>query len=134
MSGRILAVPAVAAIAVGVAGAVVALHGHGGDELLRLNQARSLNASEPRALSAADVQTFVARAPEPVAAADRTRLASIHCLPGGGGPLGNPWSCRLRYRSGTRAHYRVTVRQDGYYRGVGSGVIEGCCVPTPRLG
>jgi hypothetical protein len=47
--------------------------------------------------------------------------------------LRNPWSCTIRYRSGTRAHYRVIVRPDGSYTGVGTGIIEGCCVKTPTL-
>jgi hypothetical protein len=70
----------------------------------------------------------VARAPEPVAPAKRTRPEQVRCLPGAGGTLRNPWSCTVRYRSGVRAHYRVVVEPSGYYSGIGTGVIEGCCV------
>lgn len=119
------------AVLVGVAGALVSLHGHGGEELLRLNQARALRLTPSTTLSAAHVQAFVAKAPEPVLAARRTPVARVRCRPGGAGPLHNPWSCEIRYRSGTRAHYRVVVQPDGRYRGVGSGIIEGCCVQTP---
>lgn len=121
-----------AALLVGVAGAVVALHSRGGDELLRLRESQSLALAPARTLAAARVQELVARAPEPVAAAVRTPVRWIHCTPAsGGGPLRDPWSCEIRYRSGTHAHYRVTVQPDGRYTGTGTGAIEGCCVKTP---
>jgi hypothetical protein len=47
--------------------------------------------------------------------------------------LRNPWSCTIRYRSGTRAYYRVRVQPNGYYSGTGAGIIDGCCVKTPML-
>jgi hypothetical protein len=78
-------------------------------------------------------QAVVAQAPEPVSPAKRTRPASVLCRPGGPGPLRNPWSCTIRYRSGTRAHYRVEVQPNGYYSGTGTGIIDGCCVKTPTL-
>lgn len=121
------------AVLVGVAGAVVALQSHGGEEPLRLRQSGALKLTPARTLSAARVQTFVAKAPEPVPAPRRTPVARIRCDPGGAGPLRNPWSCVIRYRSGTRAHYRVIVQPNGYYKGVGTGIIEGCCVKVPTL-
>jgi hypothetical protein len=119
---------------VGVAGAVVALSAHSGEPLLRMQQSRSMGATGPTTLGAAGVQAFVAKAPEPVAAWKRTPAARVRCLPGGGGPLRNPWWCVIRYRSGTLAHYRVVVQPSGYYQGRGSGIIEGCCVSTPSAG
>jgi hypothetical protein len=119
---------------VGLAGAVVALQGRGGEQALRARQSRSLGmTSAATTLAAGKVQAFVARAPEPVRAGRRTGPVESRCRPGGAGPLRNPWSCQVRYRSGGVARYRVVVRPDGYYRGVGSGIIEGCCIAVPTL-
>lgn len=120
-------------VLVGVAGAVVALRGRGGEELFRYQQARSSTVSSATVLSASRVETFVAKAPEPVLPARRTRPARVRCLPGRSAVLRNPWSCAIRYRSGTRAHYRVIVHPDGSYIGTGTGIIEGCCIETPTL-
>lgn len=120
-------------VLVGLTGAVVALHSRGSEEQLPLNQSRALKLTPAATLSAANVQVFVAKAPEPVAAPRRTPVARIVCWPGGGGPLRNPWSCAIRYRSGTRAHYRVVVQPNGYYSGTGTGIVEGCCIKTPTL-
>ena len=119
------------AVLVGLAGAGVAMHGRGGEDSFRYEQSRALALEPATILSAARVEVLVAKAPEPVLPAKRTRPALVRCRPGGGGVLRNPWSCTIRYRSGTRAHYRVSVDPDGYYRGVGAGIIEGCCVKTP---
>lgn len=51
----------------------------------------------------------------------------------GGGALRNPWSCSIVYRSGTRAHHRLTVEPSGRYAGTGTGIISGCCVKAPTL-
>jgi hypothetical protein len=120
-------------VLVGIAGAAVAVHSRGGEDLFRYRQSRSLTLTPATVLSAGRVEAFVAKAPEPVLPAKRTRPALVRCLPGGAGVLRNPWSCTIRYRSGTRAHYRVIVRPDGSYTGVGTGIIEGCCVKTPTL-
>jgi hypothetical protein len=121
------------AVLLGVAGTVVALRGRGGEELFRYEQSRSPELGWSPTLSAAHVEAVVALAPEPVAAARRTRPARVRCRPGTGGTLRNPWSCTIRYRSGTRAHYRVVVQPDGHYEGVGTGIITGCCVEAPTL-
>jgi hypothetical protein len=131
--GRLSAIVVALAVLVGVAGAVVALHSRGGEEQLPLNQSRGLKLAPATTLSAVRVQAFVASAPEPVLASRRTPVAHVGCRPGGGGPLRNPWSCAIRYRSGTRAHYRVVVQPNGYYKGTGTGIIEGCCIKTPTL-
>jgi hypothetical protein len=122
-----------AAVLVGLAGSVVAVQGRGGEDLFRLAQSRALLLTHPRALDASGVQGVVEQAPEPVAPAKRTPPVEAHCRPGGAGPLRNPWSCTIRYRSGTRAHYRVQVQPNGYYSGTGTGIIEGCCVKVPTL-
>lgn len=118
---------------VGLAGGAFAFHSRGGEDLFRLRQSGALTLRTATALSAAQVESMVAKAPEPVSPVKRTHTAQVRCLPGAGGALRNPWSCAIRYRSGTRAHYRVLVQPDGHYTGVGTGIISGCCVKTPIL-
>ena len=119
------------AILVGIAATAVVLRNRGGEDLFRVEQARSLAMQSVTVLSAARVAAVVAQAPEPVAADRRTSPVRVSCMPGGSGPLRDPWSCTIEYRSGTRAHYRVQVQPDGYYSGTGTGKIDGCCVKTP---
>lgn len=121
------------ALAVGVAAGAIAWRGHGNEGLYRYEQSGALRGTAATVLSAAHVEALVAQAPEPVPAPKRTRPAAVRCRPGTPGTLRNPWSCTIRYRSGTRAHYRVTVQPDGSYTGVGTGIITGCCVKTPTL-
>jgi hypothetical protein len=120
-------------ILVGIAATAVVLGDRGGGDLFRLEQARSLPLPPITVLSAAGVEAVVAQAPEPVVADRRTPAARVSCRPEGAGPLRNPWSCAIRYRSGTSAHYLVQVQPDGYYSGHGTGAIDGCCVKTPTL-
>jgi hypothetical protein len=120
-----------ALVLAGIAGAGVAVFGRGGEETFRYEQSRALALTPATVLSAGHVEAFVGKAPEPVAAAKRTAPTLVRCSPGGGGVLRNPWSCTIRYRSGTYAHYRIAVRPDGFYKGVGAGIIEGCCIKTP---
>ena len=121
------------AVLLGIAGTVVALRSRGGEEAFRYEQTRSLALTPALVLSADRVAAFVAEAPEPVSVARRTRPAQTRCRPQGGGTLRNPWACSILYRSGTRAHYRVTIQPDGRYTGVGTGIISGCCVAVPTL-
>lgn len=117
----------------GVAGGAVALHERGGADLFRLRQSHALSTRHATVLGTAPVQAVVAQAPEPVASAQRTPVAAVRCRAGLEGALRNPWSCTVGYRSGRRAHYRVVVQPDGEYKGLGAGVIEGCCVAVPTL-
>ena len=121
------------ALLLGAAGTVVALGGRGSEGVFRGEQSRSLALTPATVLAAAGVQTVVAQAPEPVSPAQRTPPAQVSCRPEGGGTLRNPWSCTIRYRSGTRAHYQVVVQPDGHYTGEGTGIITGCCVKAPTL-
>jgi hypothetical protein len=130
---RLAALVVSGSILVGVGGTVIALRSRGSEDVFRIEQSRSLTIAPATALSAARVEAVVAKAPEPVRPARRTRPAQVRCSPGTGGTLRNPWSCKIRYRSGMRAHYRVVVEPDGYYRGAGTGIIEGCCVKVPTL-
>ncbi|HEU0251252.1 MAG TPA: hypothetical protein VFR48_11060 [Solirubrobacteraceae bacterium] len=120
-------------VLLGVLGTAVALRSRGSEELFRYTQTRALGANGASVLSAAQVEEWVAKAPEPVRATQRTPPTLVRCHPGRGDVLRNPWSCTIRYRSGTRAHYTVTVHPDGSYIGMGSGIIEGCCIKTPSL-
>jgi hypothetical protein len=131
---RRLAVPVVwGACLLGAAGTVVALGGRGSAGVFRDEQSRSLVLTPSTVLTAAAVQAVVAQAPEPVSPSRRTPPAQVSCRAQGGGTLRNPWSCTIRYRSGTRAHYRVVVQPDGHYTGTGTGIINGCCVKAPTL-
>lgn len=121
------------AILVGIAATVVVLRDRGGAGLFRIEQSRAFALKPTTVLRAAQVQAVVAEAPEPVPALERTPPVAVRCRPGGVGVLRDPWSCTIRYRSGTRAHYRVEVQPDGHYSGTGTGAIDGCCVKTPTL-
>jgi hypothetical protein len=120
-------------ILVGIAATAVVLRNRGGADLFRIEQSRSLTQPAATVLSAARVEAVVREAPEPVVVAKRTPPAQVRCRPGGAGVLRDPWSCTIRYRSGTRAHYRVEVEPNGDYRGTGTGIIDGCCVKAPTL-
>jgi hypothetical protein len=120
-------------VVVGAISAFVALSSRGGQEAFRYEQSAALGASGATVLSAARVEAWVAKAPEPVRPAKRTPPAVVRCRPGRSQVLRDPWSCTIRYRSGTRAYYSVTVRPDGSYVGTGTGIIEGCCIKTPAF-
>jgi hypothetical protein len=130
---RLTAAVVFMAILVGIAATVAVLRERGGAGLLRIEQSRALALKPSKIVAAAQVEAVVAQAPEPVAAARRTEPAQVRCRAGGGGVLRDPWSCTIRYRSGTLAHYLVRVQPDGHYSGKGSGRIEGCCVKVPTL-
>jgi hypothetical protein len=120
-------------ILVGIAATVVVLRDRGGAGLFRIEQSRAFALKPATVVAAVQVEAVVAQAPEPVRAAKRTPPARVRCRPEGPGVLRDPWSCTIRYRSGTLAHYRVAVQPDGHYSGTGTGAIEGCCVKTPML-
>ena len=130
---RLVAAVISMAILVGLAGAGVVLANRGGGDLFAVEQSRSLTLRPASVLSAARVEAVVSKAPEPVSPARRTHAEQVRCRPRGAAPLRDPWTCEIRYRSGTRAHYRVVVQPDGYYSGTGTGIIDGCCVKTPAL-
>jgi hypothetical protein len=121
------------AILIGVAGSAVALRSRGAQEVFEAEQSGALTVTPATVVTAADVAAVVEQAPEPVPAAQRTQPAEVRCRPGASATLRNPWSCTIRYRSGTHAYYRVTVEPDGHYNGVGTGIISGCCVKVPTL-
>ncbi|MGA9286127.1 MAG: hypothetical protein WBV85_11875 [Solirubrobacteraceae bacterium] len=130
---RLTAAVVFMAILVGIAATVAVLRERGGAGLLRIEQSRALALKPSTVVAAAQVEAVVAQAPEPVPVARRTDPAHVHCRAGAGGVLRDPWSCTIRYRSGTLAYYRVEVQPDGHYSGRGTGRIEGCCVKVPTL-
>ncbi|HEV3095353.1 MAG TPA: hypothetical protein VGY30_12700 [Solirubrobacteraceae bacterium] len=122
------------AVLVGAVGGVLALRSRGSQEAFRYQQSAALGAGGgATVLSAARVEAWVTKAPEPVRPAKRTPPALVRCRPGPSRVLHNPWSCTIRYRSGTHAYYSVNVHPDGFYVGTGTGIIEGCCIKTPAL-
>ncbi|MGA9284792.1 MAG: hypothetical protein WBV85_05055 [Solirubrobacteraceae bacterium] len=67
------------------------------------------------------------------------RAKAAHCVAGGSGALGNPWTCVVRYPRLPRVHYRVLVRADLSIFGSGQSegasrrgvlTIKGCCVAS----
>ncbi len=86
------------------------------------------------AVRTADVERAVIAPREPVApGAHATPARSARCRSGGSAGLRNPWTCSVRYRSGSRITYRVQLGADGSYRGRDPKIgrsITGCCVVT----
>jgi hypothetical protein len=131
--GKLAAVVVCVVVLAGGAGGIVALHAWNGEQPFRFEQSRALLLQPAQVLVAASIQSVAVKAPEPVSAARRTRAIKARCSAGGPAPLRNPWSCVIRYRSGTQARYRIVVQPDGRYEGVGAGIISGCCIKTPML-
>jgi hypothetical protein len=114
-----------AATVAGLAGSAVAFAGRGGD-------AQFLQAQRhPPDLRQADVERVVRSAPDPRTGAGQGVAAS--CSSQARGPLRNPWSCVVRFRSGKRVRVIVRVREDGTYSGryAAGGGVTGCCIDLP---
>jgi hypothetical protein len=125
---RIPALVATAAVLIaGVVGALVALGGRGADAQFLQDQ------RHPPVLRAANVEQVVRTAPDPQTGKGSGKSAT--CTRRGSGQLGNPWSCVVRFESGTHARLLVTVQQDGSYDGRYVGVrgaaATGCCIDLP---
>lgn len=88
----------------------------------------------PRIVSAQELDTLVAKAPEPTPHGPGQPASSVRCTPGSAAGERNPWRCRARYPSGQMRLYVVKVRPDGSYSGTtptGRFEVRGCCVSTP---
>jgi hypothetical protein len=121
----VLAAPLVA----GAAGTVATLSGRDADAAFLYRQ------ENPVRLRVADVEELVKNAPEPVGGSHPPGVRA-DCAPGGSGELRNPWRCKVRYRSGLRATFRITMGSDGSYVGDYRGdraIVRGCCVDLPGL-
>lgn len=117
---------------VGLAGTVVAVHGREAPTQF-VSAQRSL---EP--VAATRLASLVATTSDPRPGYSG-RAKSAHCVAGGPGALGNPWTCVVRYPRLPRVRYRVLVRADlsifgsGQPLGVtvrGTLTITGCCVAS----
>jgi hypothetical protein len=113
------------ALAVALAGSLVALAARGGESDFLYAQ-RHLTALKPD-----DVERVVRLAPDPLTGTGKGTSAS--CRPRGSRRLRNPWRCTVSYRSGRHARLLVRVRYDGSYVGSygGGGIAKGCCVRVP---
>jgi hypothetical protein len=118
-----------APLSAGAAGSVAALSGTDADSSFLYRQ------KNPLQLRVADVEELVKNAPEPIAGSHPPGV-SAECAPGGPGELRNPWRCKVRYRSGLTAAFRITMGSDGSYVGDyrgDRGVVRGCCVDLPGV-
>lgn len=117
----------VAALVTGLAGAVVGLGARNGDAQFLHDQL------QPPNLRAVDVERVVQTAPDPRTGSGEGDAAT--CKRGADTPLGNPWSCVIRYPSGRRARLGVRVLADGSYEGrfrdVAGAGASGCCIDLP---
>ena len=116
-----------AAVVAGVAGSVVAIGTRYPDDAYLFSQRNS------RGITAEGVERIVKTAPEPVAGRHPPGLAAS-CQAATRLALRNPWRCTVRYRSGFRARFLITVRRDGSYVGDYAGrrgVVTGCCIDVP---
>jgi hypothetical protein len=127
------AIVVIAVLVVAVSATVVAVFSLGSEDLFRYAQSSALGLNAP-VVTPASMESALARVPAPVAPSKRTPAVLTNCTPRGGGPLRNPWTCVIRYRSGVTAHYLIQINSDGSFNGVGTGTISGCCVKLPDYG
>jgi len=120
-------------LAVGIAGAVVALKSHESNAEFVLQQ-QGLAPVGPEALDALLLTTRDSRP----GYSGRARAA--RCTSPSHSALRNPWSCLVRYPRPPSVRYQVTVHADRSISGVGQPVghsgpvpllVSGCCVETP---
>src|SRR5438132_7802011 len=112
-------------VAIGIAGAVVAIHSRESDAAFLYRQEHPLTI-EPPALAA-----LVKKAPDPEPSGARAPATSVSCQPGKSAQQRNPWHCTVSYASGNVLRYRIMVRPNGSYEGVdptGQFIVSGCCV------
>ena len=109
---------------VGVAGAITTVLVRPADSAFLFRQ------EAPTTVHADRLEELVKRPDEPVPASP-TRAVKARCRAFGHGELRNPWSCRVRYASGTTFTYRIRIEPGGSYKGsdaTGEHVVSGCCV------
>lgn len=112
---------------VGVIGALVAIGARESDANFVYRQQHA-TAIEP-----SQMERAVALAPEPVP--DKaTGAVTAKCSPGKQGERRNPWTCRVRYASGRRVGYTITIEPNGAWHGAnptGERLVKGCCITVP---
>ena len=117
-------------LAVGAAGAVMALHGREGNPQFASQQ------QEIQPVGAAALQELILTTHDPRPGhSGRARNAS--CSAGSRGGLGDPWTCLVRYPQLPRIRFHVTVNADRSIEGFGQPegaprgtplTLSGCCV------
>jgi hypothetical protein len=116
-----------ATVTAGLAGTAFALGSRGADDQFLQEQ------RHPPNLRSTDVERVGRTAPDPQSGKGSGVAAA--CKSAGSGPLGNPWTCVVRYPSGKRYRLDVQVQQDGNYDGRFVGVkgaaATGCCIDLP---
>lgn len=113
---------------VGVVGALVAMAARESDANFVFRQQHA-STVEPR-----QVERAVMRAREPVPGNNGTRAVAGTCTAGKQGERRNPWLCRIRYASGRRVGYTITIDPNGAWHGVnptGERLVRGCCIAVP---
>jgi hypothetical protein len=120
-------------LAVGVAGAVVALHS-------REDDAQFVSAQQALApVGATQLERLILTTSDPRPGYGRppARARAARCLSATRTALGDPWSCVVRYPRLPRVRYRVTVHADRSIYGSGQPegrplggalTVRGCCV------
>jgi hypothetical protein len=110
-----------------LAGAAAAVSGRGADDAFLLRQ------KNPTRITTSAVEKLMLTAPDPQEP-ESGAASSARCRTSGRRELRNPWRCTVDFRSGSVAHFVVTIRADGSYRAryVGSTAIAtGCCLDLP---
>ena len=85
----------------------------------------------PRTVDPQELELLVQKARQPTPSGPGARGVGAHCIPRGSSPQRNPWTCAVKYASGTTIRYRVIVKRDGSYSGgdrTQQFFINGCCV------
>jgi hypothetical protein len=111
-------------LVVGIAGALTVVVVRESDAAFVYRQ------QNPRTVEPTEVELAVMTADEPVAEGKGTAATRATCTPGRRGELRNPWLCRVRYESGRRVGYSLTIAPDGSWNGVnptGERRVNGCC-------
>jgi hypothetical protein len=91
----------------------------------------------PRTVSPSELETLVAKAPQPTPSGPGPVARRVDCQPGSATRERNPWSCTAHYPTGATIRYDLKVRPDGSYSGsdrTGQFNVRGCCVSTPSEG
>jgi hypothetical protein len=122
-------------LAIGLAGAVIALHDREGNSQF-VSQQQSLTP-----VGGAQLERLILTTsdPRPGYGGLHARARNAHCVSAGRSALGNPWSCTVRYARAPDVRYRVTVYADRSIYGSGQPlgqplrgvlIVRGCCVAS----
>ena len=85
----------------------------------------------PRTVEVQELELLVQKPRQPTPSGPGARGVRARCVPGSNSAQRNPWTCSVKYASGTTIRYRTTVKPDGSYSGgdrTRQFFISGCCV------